>query len=39
MLRDFDPEKEKRFNSASVLLNDCRSKMKLCVIGTINHLE
>ena len=39
MLRDYDPEKEKRFNSSTTLNSNCRSHLKVCVIGTIKHLE
>ena len=39
MLRDYNPEKEKRFNSTTVLSYPCRSKMSVCVIGVIAHIE
>lgn len=39
MLRDFDPEKDKRFNSSTVLSYACKSKLSICLIGTINHIE
>lgn len=39
MLRDYDPEKEKRFNSSTTLNYSCRSHLKVCVIGVIQHVE
>ena len=39
MLRDYDPEKEKRFNSSTTLNSNCRSHLKVCVIGTMKHIE
>ena len=39
MLRDYNPEKEKRFNSTTVLSYPCRSKLSVCVIGVIAHIE
>lgn len=39
MLRDFDPEKDKRFNSSTALSYPTKSKLKICLIGTINHIE
>ena len=39
MLRDFDPDKDKRFNSATTLNHPIKSSMKFCVIGTIGHVE
>ena len=39
MLRDYNPEKDKRFNSTTVLNHNCRSKMKVCLIGTILHID
>ena len=39
MLRDFDPEKDKRFNSTTVLSYPCKSKLSVCLIGTITHIE
>merc|ERR1712093_795106 len=39
MLRDYNPEKEKRFNSAVTLPNQCRAMQKVCVIANVNHLE
>jgi large subunit ribosomal protein L10Ae len=39
MLRDFDPEKDKRFNSTTTLNYNCKSRLKICLIGTMNHIE
>merc|ERR1712167_251173 len=39
MLRDYNPEKEKRFNSAVVLPHQCRAHQKVCVIGNVNHFD
>ncbi len=39
MFREFNPEKDKRFNSSTVLSHPCRSKMKVCLIGTMKHIE
>lgn len=39
MLRDYNPEKEKRFNSTTVLNHPCRSNMKICLIGSMIHME
>lgn len=39
MLRDYDPEKEKRFNSSTTLNYNCRSHLKVCVVGVIQHVE
>lgn len=39
MFRDYNPEKDKRFNSTTVLSYPCRSHMKVCMIGTMNHIE
>merc|ERR1712093_364664 len=39
MLRDYNPEKEKRFNSAITLPNQCRAHQKVCVIANVTHLE
>ena len=39
MLRDFDPEKDKRFNSSTVLSYPVKSKLSICLIGTIQHIE
>ena len=39
MLRDYDPDKDKRFNSTTILNHQCRTNMDICVIGTIGHME
>lgn len=39
MFREYDPEKEKRFNSATLLNYPTKLKLKLCVIGTMRHVE
>ena len=39
MLRDYDPNKDKRFNSSHALAHPCRSNMKVCLIGTVNHVD
>ncbi len=39
MLRDFNPEKDKRFNSTIILNHTVRSNLKVCLIGTIKHIE
>ena len=39
MLRDYDPNKDKRFNATIELNHPCRSNMKVCLIGTVNHID
>lgn len=39
MFREYDPEKEKRFNSATVLSFPVKQKLKMCMIGTLKHIE
>ena len=39
MFREYDPEKEKRFNSATLLTYPTKQKLKVCVIGTMKHIE
>ena len=39
MLRDYDPNKDKRFNATTELNHPCRSNMKVCLIGTVNHID
>merc|ERR1712013_229121 len=39
MLRDYNPDKEKRFNSAVALPNKCRAKQNICVIGNVTHVD
>merc|ERR1712195_209102 len=39
LLRDYNPDKEKRFNSSMVLPHMAKSNIKVCVIANINHLD
>merc|ERR1739849_26192 len=39
ILRDYNPDKEKRFNSVVVLPNQCRAQQKICVIANVKHLD
>ena len=39
MLRDFNTDKEKKFNSTVLLNHQVRRVLKLCVVGTIGHVE
>ena len=39
MLRDYDPNKDKRFNATCELNHQCRSNMKICLVGTVNHID
>jgi large subunit ribosomal protein L10Ae len=39
MLRDYNPDKEKKFNSTVVLNHPIKRNIKICVIGTINHID
>merc|ERR1711972_69355 len=39
LLRDYNPEKEKRFNSSVVLPNKAKTNIKVCVIGNVNHMD
>ena len=39
MLRDYNPEREKRFNSSTVLNTPCKSNLKFVIVGTMAHLE
>merc|ERR1712072_487296 len=39
LLRDYNPDKEKRFNSTVVLPNQAKSRQKVCVIANVTHLE
>merc|ERR1711874_244932 len=39
LLRDYNPEKEKRFNSTVVLPNQAKTNMKVCVIANVKHLD
>merc|ERR1712227_651937 len=39
MLRDYNPDKEKRFNSSVALPNQAQSVIKVCVIGNVKHID
>merc|ERR1712072_310806 len=39
ILRDYNPDKDKRFNSTVVLPNQAKSVQKVCVIGNVKHVE
>merc|ERR1711935_268774 len=39
MLRDYNPDKEKRFNSSVVLPNQAKQNVKVCVIGNVKHID
>lgn len=39
MLKDYNTDKEKKFNSTVVLNHQVKRRMKVCVVGTINHIE
>merc|ERR1712227_257243 len=39
MLRDYNPDEEKRFNSSIVLPNQAKSVIKVCVIGNVKHID
>lgn len=39
MLRDFNADKEKKFNSTVVLNHQVKRQIKICVIGTIGHID
>merc|ERR1719488_182424 len=39
LLRDYNPEKEKRFNSAVVLPSPAVSNQKVCVIANVTHMD
>ena len=39
MFRDYNPEKDKRFNSTTILSHQCRSNLKICLIGTMKHID
>ena len=39
MLKDFNPDKEKKFNSTVVLNHPVKRTPNVCVIGTIGHVE
>jgi len=39
ILRDYNPDKEKRFNSTVVLPSQAKTRSKVCVIANVSHLE
>lgn len=39
MLRDFNPDKEKKFNSTVVLNHPVKRNLSVCMIGTIGHID
>jgi len=39
MLRDYNVDKEKKFNSTVVLHSPVKRNLKICMIGIINHME
>jgi large subunit ribosomal protein L10Ae len=39
MLRDFNTDKEKKFNSTVLLNHPVRRQMKICVVGNIGHVD
>ena len=39
MLKDFNADKEKKFNSTVVLNHPVKRTLNVCVIGTIGHVE
>ena len=39
MFRDYNPKSEPRFNSTTTLTYQCRSNLKVCVIGIIKHYD
>jgi large subunit ribosomal protein L10Ae len=39
MLRDYNPDKEKKFNSTVVLNHPVKRTLAICMIGTIGHIE
>ena len=38
-LKDYDPKKDKRFSGAIRLPFLCKTKVKCCVIGDVQHME
>merc|ERR1712065_71322 len=38
-LKAIDPRKDKRFKGSIVLPSECRRKMKVCVLGNVQHCE
>merc|ERR1712019_225179 len=39
ILRDYNTDKEKRFNSTVVLPHQAKSVQKVCVIANVNHMD
>lgn len=39
MLRDYNPDKEKKFNSTVVLNHPVKRQIKICVVGNIGHID
>jgi large subunit ribosomal protein L10Ae len=39
MLRDYNPDKEKKFNSTVVLNHPVKKNLAICMIGTIGHID
>ena len=39
LLKDYDPQKDKRFSGTVRLPNQPRTNMKICVIGDVSHVE
>lgn len=39
MLRDYNPDKEKKFNSTVVLNHPVKRQLRICVIGAIGHID
>ena len=39
MLRDYNPDKEKKFNSTVILNHPIKRNLKICLVGTIGHIE
>ena len=37
-LKDYDPKKDKRFSGSMRLPNLCKTKIKVCVIGDVQHI-
>mmetsp|Transcript_34227 Transcript_34227/g.39534 ORF Transcript_34227/g.39534 Transcript_34227/m.39534 type:complete len:216 (-) Transcript_34227:219-866(-) len=38
-LKDYDPKKDKRFSGAMRLQHLCKTKVRACVIGDVEHME
>lgn len=39
MLRDYNPDKEKKFNSTVILNHPIKRNIRICVVGTIGHID